>query len=63
MKKRDSDYDTAVQKHLRGEIPSSEVWKADPYDPALRRMAQRAYERESRSNTKGPKDVQKAHLD
>lgn len=63
MKKRDSEYDAAVQKHLRGEISSNDVWKADPYDSALQRMAQRATQRDIQSKAKDPKGHNKARLD
>lgn len=63
MKEKDSAYDTAVQKHIRGEIPASEVWKADPYDSALQRMAERATKKDSSASVKSSKSGQKVRLD
>lgn len=39
-------YDEMVDKHLRGEATFEEVWAADPYDDALKQIAQRYFERD-----------------
>lgn len=49
-------YEATLERYVRGEATSAEVAAADPYDAALRRIAERAYERRNPPREEVPVD-------